>query len=171
MNIDPSRHADSRNVMEAILRYIPGFRGYLEKSYRRESDQLARDWLADRVRACKQDVDRAQRNLLDAGRIDALDDLERVRARLDALESRIRGAFRGYSAVFDFVRVDEQVLDDVYAHDMSLITDADNLAAVVAQLSASDESPQAAAHKLLDQIEAFHRRFDERARILEGMKG
>ena len=39
--------------MESILRKIPGFRGYLEKEYRRESDHLARTWLADRVGQCK----------------------------------------------------------------------------------------------------------------------
>jgi len=168
--MDPSRHADARNVVESILRYIPGFRGYLEKGYRRESDQLARDWLADQVQACKRELDRGQRRLLDAGQLDAMDDFERVRARLDALESRIRGAFRGYSAVFDFVRVDEQVLDDVYAHDMALVADVNALSTSVASLAAMTEDPQPSAEKLLDQVDGIHRRFDERARILEGLR-
>ena len=29
--VDPAQHADSRNLVESMLRNIPGFRGYLEK--------------------------------------------------------------------------------------------------------------------------------------------
>ncbi len=39
---EPERHAEKRNFVESILRHIPGFRGYLEKEYRRDSDYLAR---------------------------------------------------------------------------------------------------------------------------------
>lgn len=87
---DPTKHEDARGVVESILRKIPGFRGYLEREYRRESDHIARMWLADRLDASKAGVDRYQRNLLDARKIDYLDDCERVRTRLDTLASRVR---------------------------------------------------------------------------------
>ena len=46
--IDPEHHAEGRNFVESILRHVPGFRGYLEKEYRRESDYLLRTAMASR---------------------------------------------------------------------------------------------------------------------------
>ena len=41
--------------VETILRYIPGFRGYLEKEYRRDADALQRQWLTDRLKRALSD--------------------------------------------------------------------------------------------------------------------
>ena len=37
---EPRAHMEHRGFRESILRHIPGFRGYLEKEYRRDSDAL-----------------------------------------------------------------------------------------------------------------------------------
>ena len=165
--LDPDRHADSRNFVESILRHIPGFRGYLEREYRRESDDLARTYLADQLKRCKSSLDNCQRALLDAGQIDALPQCDRVRKRIDTLESRIRGAMRGYSGFFDFVRVDEDLLDQVYQHDMSLVEDVQALGAAIDQVQPSSGN---AISDLLSSVEELHRRFDERAELLQGVK-
>ena len=103
---DPSRHTDARNLLESLLRKIPGFKGYLEREYRRESDQLARTLIVDQLQKCKASLDNFQRSLADAGRLADLPPCERIRSRLDLLQSRLNGALRGYSGFFDFVRVD-----------------------------------------------------------------
>jgi len=169
--VEPSRHADSRGIVESILRKIPGFRGYLEKEYRRESDHLARTWLAGLVDKCKSSLDRFQRASLDAGKIDVLDDCERVRTRLDTLGSRIRGAVRGYSGFFDFVRVDENLLDDVYDLDMALIGQVESVEISIDSLVPDDESPQQSLAAVLAEVEGLHREFDKRSELLEGLRG
>ena len=125
---NPSAHADNVNFVEKILRKIPGFKGYLEKEYRRESDYLARTWLADRLQVCKRGLDDYARNLVDSGEIDGLTHCDRLRSKVDKLILGLRGAVRGYSGVFDFVRVKEDVLDDVYKLDISLTEAVDKLA-------------------------------------------
>ncbi len=167
--VDPTRHDDSRGVVESILRVIPGFRGYLEKEYRRESDHLARMWLADRINACKAGVDRYQRNLLDARKIDFLDDCERLRTRLDTLASRVQGAVRGYSGVFDFVRVDEELLDQIYDLDVALVDEAEWLMKAVDEVLAPEKDPAAAIAEVLKRVEELHRRFDRRSELLQGL--
>ena len=69
---EPREHTEQRNWIESILRHIPGFHGYLEKEYRREADELQREWLADRLQRSKRAVDNLARPLADAGQIDAL---------------------------------------------------------------------------------------------------
>jgi hypothetical protein len=116
-------------------------------------------------------LDRSQRSLLDAGKIDALDDCERVRTRLDTLSSRIRGAVRGYSGFFDFVRVDENLLDDVYDQDMSMIERIEAVDASISKLLPGDESPQQSLAAVLAEVEGLHREFDKRSELLEGLRG
>ena len=167
--VDPTKHEDARGAVESILRKIPGFRGYLEQEYRRESDHLARLWLADRLEACKKGVDRYQRNLLDARKIDYLDDCERVRIRLDTLASRVRGAMRGYSGVFDFVCVDEELLDQVYGLDVTLVDQAEWLLKAVDELLVPEKDPDAAIAEFLKRVEELHLQFDRRSELLQGL--
>ncbi len=166
---DPNRHAESRNWFESILRFIPGFRGYLGKEYRRESDYLARTWLADRLQQSKRGLDDFMRGLADAGQIDHLPQCERVRTRLDGLISRMRGEVRGYSGLFDFVKVREDLLDDVYNLDMSLMSQVDSLAASIEQLSVKPDAPSAVVSDLLQRIDEVERKFAQRSDLLKGL--
>lgn len=118
---EPRQHTEHRNALESLLRHIPGFRGYLEKEYRRDSDGLQRTWLSDRLQQAKRSLDTISSQLADAGRLDLLTQYDRLRAKLDKLIARIRGASQGYSGIFDLVRIDEARLDRVYEHDMSMM--------------------------------------------------
>jgi hypothetical protein len=118
---EPRQHTEHRNALESLLRHIPGFRGYLEKEYRRDSDALQRTWLSDRLQQAKRSLDTVSSQLADAGRLDLLTQYDRLRAKLDKLIARIRGAWQGYSGIFDLVRIGEARLDRVYEHDMSMM--------------------------------------------------
>src|SRR5688500_9611036 len=83
--VNPKKHADQRGWIESVLRYVPGFKGYLEKEYRRESDVLARTHLADRLQAGKRGINQYQRTLLESGRLDDLPALERMITAIDTL--------------------------------------------------------------------------------------
>ena len=166
---DPSQHAQDRNWFESILRNLPGFKGYLEKEYRRESDYLARSWMADRLQHSKSGLDEYLRRLTDGGQLDDLPQVERVRTRLDGLISKIRSDVRGYSGVFDYVKVDEELLDKVYAHDHALMDQVAQLAASLEQLSIKDDTPSAVSHDLLRAIEDVEARFAVRGELLKGI--
>lgn len=166
---DPQRHAESRGIIETVLRYIPGFRGYLEKEYRRDSDYLARKWMADRLQTAKRGLDDYMRSLVDAGQIDALTTLERVRTRLDGLVSKFRAQVRGYSGFFDFVQVNEALLDQVYQHDASMFGDVEAVAKDLESLTVKQDTPQAVASDLLRKIDEVEQKFSQRADLLNGV--
>ena len=50
---EPRQHTENRGWIESIGRRIPGFKGYLEKEYRRDADALQRTWLAERLQRFK----------------------------------------------------------------------------------------------------------------------
>jgi hypothetical protein len=74
--------------------------------------------MADRLQQGKGGLDQYGRGLADAARIDQLPQLDSLRGRIDTLIARLRGAPAGYSGFFDLVQVDEELLDNVYEHDL-----------------------------------------------------
>jgi hypothetical protein len=165
---EPREHMRHRNWVETVLRYIPGFRGYLEKEYRRESDRLLRGWMADRLRQCKRVMDRLARDLLEAQQIAILPQIDRLRGRMDTLLGRIEGAMAGYSGFFDFVRVDEHLLDRIYEHDLALMQQIEALTQKIESWQVGDSGPEKIS-AVMDDIEILERRWDARTHILEGI--
>jgi len=166
---DPRQHADKRNLLESMLRYIPGFKGYLEKEYRRESDELARTWMADRLQQAKRSLDDFSRTQVDAGQLDDLPALERVRSRIDKLVSTLRGDVRGYSGFFDFVRVDQDVLDRVYQTDMALLTEVKGFVESVEQLQDKPDTPPSVAKDLQRRVDDLFEKYQQRRDLLTGI--
>ncbi len=165
---EPKDHTRDRNIVEDILRQVPGFRGYLEKEYRRASDDLQRDWLADRLLRAKRAVDAASRPLADAGQIDALPQLDRMRGRLDKLIGRIRGAVQGYGGFFDLVRVDEPLLERVYEHDLALTERTEALARGIGELPADGRELSDRLPGILNLIDDLECHWDGREDLIKG---
>lgn len=168
---EPKDHAARRGALEELLRRIPGFRGYLEKEYRRDSDRLQREHLAKQLERSKQELDRMAQPLVEAGQLDLLPRLERVRGRIDRLIGQIRGAVGGYSGVFDLVQIDEGTLEAVYDHDMALSDDVGRLAAEIKRFEAEPLTMSerlAAIEAVLDRLSES---WNGRDAILSGING
>lgn len=167
---EPKQHAEKRNPIESVLRSIPGFRGYLEKEYRRESDELQRAWLADRLQRSKRGLDKYALALAEAGRLDALPQVDRLRARLDRLIGRIGGAMQGYSGFFDLVRIDEQVLSRVYEHDLAQMEQVAKLADNVEAMGGKPDTDDQLVPLLVLAIESLEDAWNRREDILKGLE-
>ena len=168
---DPLEHAGDRGLIESLLRKIPGFKGYLEQGYRRESDRLQREWLADRLQRAKQGLNDYALALTNAGQLDALTAVEQLRSRLDRLISRLRGSISGYSGFFDFVQVKTDDLDDVYAHDHALIQQTDALGAQIEGLSSASAPASDSISEILTRIAELESKIDQREDMLNGLEG
>jgi hypothetical protein len=167
---EPKKHAESRGIIESVLRYIPGFKGYLEKEYRRDSDSLQREWLGDRLQRSKRGLDAYALQLTDAGKIDTLPLVDRMRTRLDTLINRIRGAMQGYSGFFDLVDINEGVLDRVYEHDVAIMEDVARLADSVEALGGKTETADELVPPIVAQIESVEDDWNRREDILKGLE-
>lgn len=166
---NPMEHSHQRGAIEELMRRIPGFHGYLERSYRRESDAMLRQHLASRLEHARRKLDELARRLADSAQIDSLPQIDRVRSRLDKVIGRLRGAMRGYSGVFDLVRIDEITLDSVYSFDMSL---TEKVEATARRLESADgaAAPTAAdVSEMLAQIDEIEQACDKRDDILKGL--
>lgn len=132
---EPRYYVQHRSSLMMLVGWIPGFHGYLEREYRRDSDALQRTWLTDRLQRSKRAMDAVALKLADAGKLAALPQCDRLRAKTDELIARIRGAWEGYTGVFDLVKVDQTLLDRVYDHDVNLMHAVDEFVAMTEHLA------------------------------------
>ena len=167
---------EERSLLEKIMGYIPGYRGYKEKELRRESDRLVRMEVVNRLKTAKTAFRRtfANPSLVqklsgeDTYRFDALN------SRLDRVTQRIDRAVAGYAGMFDAIKVKEDKLDTVIQHDLSLIEKAESMKADVEKTVSIDpgtEEWRTAMDALISRVEELDRLVDERSTILRGLEG
>ncbi|MBI3931859.1 MAG: hypothetical protein HY317_00460 [Acidobacteria bacterium] len=153
----------SQNVLERLGSKIPLFKGYLDRDLRRDADKLQREYVAARLEECKKALDDWSAAATRTGGLDALNDVETARKRLDKVINRVRYADRGYSGFFDVVKVDEAVLARVYEFDLSLVQDAE-------QVRQTTEWTEGGVQGMIARIDALDARLAQREEILRGIR-
>jgi hypothetical protein len=118
---------DSRTGLEKLLDIIPGWGGYQERQNRRKADQVLRQTLAEKLSNQRRKLDVAQKELINHGRIDLIDDVGSAVTQLQTFTDRVRVATYGYSGMFDAVRINQAELEQMYNFDLALFEYVDRL--------------------------------------------
>jgi hypothetical protein len=153
-----------KDVITNLMSKIPGFSGYVKRQERRNSDKLLRETIAARFEEQVQRVSSVQTDLISAGQIGLLDDVEKASIKLQTFADRVKTAARGYSGFFDAVKINEEELDRLLAYDNAMLDMADEVARAVDHVEASigGEGLTAAIRNLVSTaqkcIDAFNRR-------------
>jgi hypothetical protein len=159
----------SQNVLEQLVGKIPGFAGYQDKDLRRDADRLQREHLAARLEENKKALNDVALGATRVGALDAINDVETARKRLDKVVARIRYADRGYAGFFDAIKVDETLLARVYQFDLDLLGAVEEISAL-AQAAAASDNVKAGVSALIAQLDALDGRLAEREQLLSGFK-
>ena len=134
---------------KSILSKVPGFGGYVERQKRRDADKLLRESIADRMEEQWGRISAIQRDLISQGQIAYIDDLEAAAIKLRTFIDRIRRAPRGYSGMFDAVKINEVELAKLYQYDAAMLGMVDEVARAIDNVEASigsDGLPAAIRH-------------------------
>ncbi|HAV76623.1 MAG TPA: hypothetical protein DCX53_04635 [Anaerolineae bacterium] len=97
--------------------YIPGFSGYVERQNRRDADKILRDTVARRFDEERKRTSNMQADMAGNGMIEYVDDLEKAAIQLQTFIDKISTAPRGYSGLFDAVKINEKELEAIYQFD------------------------------------------------------
>jgi hypothetical protein len=157
-----------QNFVEKIASKIPGFSGYFEKENRRTADRLLRQEVARRYEEQWGRVSQIQTDLVTAGRIDLLDDLEGAALKLRTFIDQMKTASYGYSGFFDAVKVKEDDLANLYQYDNALLENVSKVAAAVDNVQASLDTDglKAAISNLRTVAAECNTTFDHRMEVL-----
>ena len=132
-----SKVGGDMDPFKKILGKIPGFSGYMERQNRRDSDKLLRETVASRFEEQWQRVSALQRDFIGQGEISYLDDLESAAIQLRTFADRVRRARRGYSGLFDAVKINEEELAKLYQYDAAMLELADEVGRAIDNVEAS----------------------------------
>jgi len=165
-----------RGLLEKIMSYVPGYRGYKEKEIRRESDRLVRMEAVNRLKAAKNALRRSFANPLIVQRLSSEDAwrFDTLMARLDRVTQRIDRAVAGYAGMFDAVKVREDKLDAVIEHDVSLIEKAGALKVDVEKvvgMGPGKDEWRTAMDELTSKVEELDGLVDKRSEVFRGLEG
>ncbi len=156
-----------QNALEQLVNSIPGFQGYREKELRRDADRVQREYLASRLEESKKGLDGLAATASRAGALDAINDIETARKRLDKVVARVRYADRGYAGFFATIKVDEAALDRVYRYDLGLVQGVEDARAA---LAAAATNPAQAVKEMLGRLDVLDAALAERESILNGIR-
>ncbi|MEM2968444.1 MAG: hypothetical protein QXJ40_04940 [Candidatus Bathyarchaeia archaeon] len=165
-----------RSLLEKIMGYIPGYRGYKEKELRRESDRLVRMEVVNRLKAAKTAFRRTFANPSAVQKLVGEDTyrFEALNSRLDRVTQRIDRAVAGYAGMFDAIKVKENKLDAVIQHDLNLIEKAESVKADVEKtlgIEPGTDEWRTAMDALVSKIEELDSLVNERSNLLRGLEG
>ncbi|MGE5124363.1 MAG: hypothetical protein ACM3H7_07585 [Acidobacteriaceae bacterium] len=127
----------SMDIFKKIASKIPGFKGYVERQNRRDSDKLIRDTTFRRFRELESRVSDLQVEFINQGEIKYTDDLEKAALRLRTFADRVRTAPRGYSSLFEAVKINEAELAQLYEYDAALLDKSDEIGHAIDNIQAS----------------------------------
>jgi hypothetical protein len=130
-----------------LVGFIPGFNGYIERQNRRDADKVLRDTVARRFEEQWKRASNLQVEMVNNGMISLLDDMEKAAIQLRTFIDKISTAPRGYSGMFDAVKINEKELEAIYQFDAAFFDLAEQIARALdnVEASLSDEAALPAA--------------------------
>ncbi len=163
------RVTEERDFFKKLLSKLPGFKGYVERETRRSSDKLLRDTLAEKFETQWQRISSIQRDLINQGMIESVDDVEAASLKIRQFIDRVKTASYGYAGLFDAIKINENELSEIYRYDLSLVNLIDEVSRAIDNLESSigtDGFP-AATRNLVNLSQQCVDAFDARAEVIK----
>jgi hypothetical protein len=136
-----------QDPFKKLMSHIPGFSGYIDRQNRRDADKILRDTVARRFEEQWQRASQLQSDMVSNGMIAYVDDMEKAAIKLRTFIDKITTAPRGYSGMFDAVKINEKELESIYQFDNAFFDLAEQVGRGIDNVEASlaDEASLPAA--------------------------
>ena len=108
------------NLFERIGNLIRGYKGYVVRDEKRNTDKKLRDELANIIQQAENRIIEQQQRLIKSGELQKCQEWEITRKALNTVYSRIKNSTYGESSFFSDQQLKETELDEIYAFDLTL---------------------------------------------------
>lgn len=158
MSDDPlGKITEGKDLIGKIRNFLSEYVGYVDRENRRDADKLLRETVAKRYDEQWTRISELQKQFIQAGKLEFVDDLEAAALKLRAFIDRVKGAAYGYAPFFDAVRIHSEELERIYQFDAALLEGVENIARAIDNVEASIETeglPAAIRHLVAQSQEA-----------------
>jgi hypothetical protein len=159
------------DFVKKLASHIPGFSGYVERQNRRAADKLLRETVSARFEELWKRTSNVQTDMVNAGMIALMDDMEQAAIQLRTFADKIRTATYGYAGFFDAVKIKETELAQLYQFDLAFFDVAEQINHGLDNIEASmgDEAGlKAAIRNLISLTREAVNTFDRRYEMING---
>ncbi len=156
-----------------LASYIPGFGGYIERENRRDADKLLRTTVARRFEEQWQRTSQLQNDMVGNGMLAYVDDMEKAAIKLRTFIDKLSTAPRGYSGLFDAVKINEKELESIYQFDAAFFDLAEQVGRGVdnVEQSLNDEAALPAAIRNLTSLARLAvETYEKRSEVVTGSR-
>lgn len=108
------------NLFDKIGNLIPGYKGYVIRDEKRNTDKKFRDELVSRLNQSEEFIIRYQKDLMKSDDITNLTLWEQSRKALNTISTKIKHSSYGESSFFSEKQLKEDELDTIYNIDLEL---------------------------------------------------
>ncbi|MBV6451840.1 MAG: hypothetical protein MHPDNHAH_02587 [Anaerolineales bacterium] len=160
-----------QDPFKKLLSHIPGFGGYVERQNRRDADKLLRDTVTQRFEEQHKRASQLQTELVSAGKIEFVDDMEKATIKLQTFIDKISRAPRGYAGFFDAVKVNEKELEAIYQFDAAFFDLAEQVGRAIDNVEQSlgdDAALPAAIRNLATLARLAVETYEKRGEVVTG---
>ncbi|MCE1245635.1 MAG: hypothetical protein LWY06_03205 [Firmicutes bacterium] len=169
-----SKMKEGENFLEKLMRKIPGFEGYKNKEQSRTADQIQRKFMSQQVTELKGKLTEVGQEMIRSGKMDQIEELDRIGKILDKVNEKIEHATHGYSGIFDAVRIGEMELDTLYEYDLGMIDNisaiGEGIDAVMAALESDSGDPKTRLRDLEKTIKSLDQKLTDRKKVVMGVE-
>lgn len=165
MSDDPlGKITEGKDIIGKIRNFLAEYVGYVDRENRREGDKLLRETIVKRYDEQWSRISELQKQFIEAGKLENVDELEAAALKLRAFIDRVKGAAYGYAPFFDAVRIHSEELERIYQYDAALLEGVENVARGVDNVEASIETeglPAAIRHLVTvsqEVVDSYNRR-------------
>ena len=136
------------NLFDKIGNLIPGYKGYVIRDEKRNTDKKFRDELVSRLNQSEEFIIRYQKDLMKSDDVTNLTIWEQSRKALNTISTKIKHSTYGESSFFSEKQLKEDELDAIYNIDLEL---AEKVSLIVKTIL-SDIAEPLSAGLVLNQI-------------------
>ncbi len=165
MSDDPlGKITEGKDILGKIRNFLAEYVGYFDRENRREGDKLLRETIVKRYDEQWARISETQKQFIQAGKLENVDELESAALKLRAFIDRVKGAAYGYAPFFDAVRIHSEELERLYVFDSALLEGVENVARAIDNVEASIETeglPAAIRHLISvsqEVVDSYNRR-------------
>jgi len=162
-----------QDPFKKLMSYIPGFSGYIDRQNRRDADKVLRDTVARRFEEQWKRASQLQSDMVSNGMIAYVDDMEKAAIQLRTFIDKITTAPRGYSGMFDAVKINEKELESIYQFDNAFFDLADQVGRGLDNVEASladEASLPAAIRNVISLARLAVETYNRRSEAVTGSK-
>ena len=155
--------------LEKAIRLIPGYKGYKSKEERRDNDQLFRTGLVNRLELLRGEINAILSGLRGPSALGAVTSFDRITKKLEKVTDEIRFAARGYRGWFDMHKVREDELDKLYAFDIGLVENIEELEEafnVLRAAAAASSDMLEPVDKMVEILTDFSSKMSQRSELM-----